>query len=80
MALFKYQCNTCKKLTRLLLPSRPKLEACECGGKQSFITDTQALVMETRDNGIMPRKVEQIQDVERMVKDRSTDPKDPGIV
>jgi hypothetical protein len=46
---------------------------CKCGGNYKSETNPQATVYETLDNGIMPRKVERIKDVEEMVKQRSKD-------
>jgi len=39
-----------------------------------------ARVIEVRDNGIMPRKVEQLADVEELIKDRSQEPTEPEKV
>ena len=80
MPLFRYQCEQCKEVTRKLLPTRPTLGPCHCGGKLSFSTDTQAMVKETLDNGVMPRKVERLKDIEEMVQERGQEKKDPGLV
>jgi len=38
------------------------------------------MVKETLDNGVMPRKVERLKDIEEMVQERGQEKKDPGLV
>ena len=85
MPLYRWRCEKCGEATRKLLASRPKLGTCCCGGKLIFVTNAQAMVMESLDNGIMPRRVEQLKDVEELRKVRSdidlkTDPNRGNLV
>jgi len=86
MALYRWRCEECGEVTRKMLASRPRLDDCStCGGRLFFVTNTQAMVMETLDSGLMPRKVEQIKDVSEMREKRSNQdlkkgPGDGGLV
>lgn len=80
MPIFNWKCSSCGELTRKLLKDRPTLGTCCCGGKLEFMSDLTTRVVEVRDNGLMPRKVEQLQGVQEMVRDRSTGSSDPGKV
>lgn len=73
MPVFTWGCPSCKKLTRKLSPARPKLEACGCGGQPEFISGTTTKVVEVRDNGLMPKKVEQLADIQELIKNRNPD-------
>ena len=81
MALFSWQCTECDQAKRSLCPTRPILPECpECGAEQVFVTNVSSLVQETMDNGIMPRKVERLKDVESLIHDHVTTAPDDGIV
>jgi hypothetical protein len=80
MALFKFKCKSCAKVTRKILAQRPKLDICQCGGELDFITNVEAQVLETFDNGIMPKKVERLRDIQELVKDHASEKKEPGLV
>lgn len=71
MPIFSWKCPDCGEVTRKLLKGRPELGTCCCGGKLEFVSNLTTRVVEVRDNGLMPKKVEQLQNVQEMVKDRS---------
>ena len=41
---------------------------------------TSGTVKEVLDNGIMPRKVERLSNIEELIKERSREKEEPGIV
>lgn len=83
MPLFSFNCPTCKEKIRRILPIAP-VEPFPCPKCESTLERGSAAptsrVIEVRDNGIMPRQVEQLVDIGDMIKERSTDPEDPDIV
>jgi hypothetical protein len=80
MPSFRTKCPGCGATTRTLKPKRPELVACSCGVMPVFVSSVNTQVKETIDNGVMPRKVEQLKGVEEMMKERSTEPKKEDIV
>lgn len=76
MPIFNLECPKCGEHVRKVLPylSHPKpCPKCEtvmvrCGDGPT------SRIVEVRDNGIMPKKVEQLAGIEDLVKDRSTKP------
>jgi hypothetical protein len=85
MPLYVFQCTVCKEVTRKLLKSRPTIYNCCCGGKLAFVTDTQSMVLEKLDNGLMPRSVERLSNIEELRETRSkvdltVDPKRGNLV
>jgi hypothetical protein len=71
MPLFRWICNECGKISRSISDRRPELPPCSCGGSQIFVTGGGTMVMETLDNGAMPRKVERLARVEELMADRN---------
>lgn len=76
MALYMWQCQKCERLTRKLSDDRPQLSNCECGGENKFVTKPTSRIVEIRDNGVMPRQVEQLANVADLIKNRSTPDED----
>jgi predicted nucleic acid-binding Zn ribbon protein len=71
MPVYNWKCKKCGKKQRALLASRPKLPKCECGGSQTFATQTTARVIEVRDTGLQIRRVEQLSGIEEMRAERA---------
>ena len=80
MPIFTWKCPSCGEVTRKILKGRPTLGTCCCGGQLEFVSGLTTRVVEVRDNGLMPKKVEQLQGVQDLVRDRSTGSDDPGTV
>jgi len=80
MAVYNWECKVCHTKSRKILPARPKLGACSCGGQLEFVNEMTTRVVEVRDNGWMPKKVEQLVGVKEMIASRSTDPKKDDII
>ena len=80
MPIFTWKCPDCGEVTRKLLKGRPTLGKCCCGGQLEFDSALTTRVVEVRDNGLMPKKVEQLQNVQEMVRDRSTSGEGSGTV
>lgn len=86
MPLLKWRCPACGRKQRVFLSTgKPALDVVSCPDcklpmeRETGVTTT---VVETRDNGIMPRKVEQIRDIQELRHDHAQqqDTKEPGIV
>lgn len=74
MPLYHYKCPSCGARTRKILePTAAGFQDCGvCGVKlEREPTAATAQVVETLDNGIMPRRIERLADAERMYKERS---------
>lgn len=81
MPLFLWECQSCGTSSRKLLEERPLLPPCPaCGGEQRFTTQATSRVIEIRDNGFMPRKVEQLANVQDLVRRRSTPEGEDDII
>lgn len=91
MGLLRFKCETCGKKVNILmglgqnLPAPPTCPNEECGAYQSpMIRETggSTSVMETRDNGAMPRKLERARDAEELRRDHAelSNPKKPVIL
>ena len=74
MPSYRFSCPKCNKDVNRVMSS-PEGKEIKCRTCQSVmtrsVTGPTSRIVETRDNGIMPRAVEQIADVERIVKERS---------
>lgn len=70
MPIYTWKCLDCGEVTRKILKDRPELFKCCCGGQLEFTTDTTTRVVEVRDNGLMPKKVEQLSGIEDLIKNR----------
>jgi DNA-directed RNA polymerase subunit RPC12/RpoP len=76
MAWFKYQCSTCAKVFRLRLDKREPAVNCAdpvCSGscKPLLGAASTSQVVEVLDNGIMPRKVERLHNIEEIMEERA---------
>ena len=89
MPLFKWKCGVCGAKTRMLLTQIPQgLPTCPNCPTEPLPElmepdhDGSTSVMESLDNGIMPRKVERYRDIEELRHSHAelTKPKDEGIV
>lgn len=87
MALFKWKCNTCKFIRRHFMDKAPDfhmktLDCIYCRTPMVRDTGGSTSVMETRDNGVMPRAVERHRDVETLRQGHADlqKVKDDGIV
>lgn len=74
MPIYNFACSDCfKKERKLLQPTETKGQTCkECSGelvREAKAPSTQ--VMETIDNGLMPRKVERLKDTVELFRDRA---------
>ena len=77
MPLYNFKCSSCDfKVRKIMYAVEVPLYASSpcpsCAGE--IVRDVQApttQVQETLDNGIMPRKLERLVDVERLAKERS---------
>lgn len=82
MPLFNFTCPACGEHVRKILPHLTEERRCpKCDAilKRTPNAPTTR-VIEVRDNGLMPRQVEQLADVEEMIRERSTEPEDPDII
>ena len=73
MAAFYFTCKVCQKPQRRIVRAEevPTL-TCECGGQlERTPSPPTTQVMETLDNGAMPRRVERLSEAERLFKERS---------
>jgi hypothetical protein len=81
MPIYNWKCsNDCGIEQRKVLKTRPKLGNCCCGASFVFVSNLSARVVEIRDNGIMPKKVEQLAEVSEVARDHSTKKPDDDIV
>lgn len=82
MALYKWNCSSCGRSKRKLLPELPKSGSivCECGQPMTMMNNGSATVMERLDNGLMPRALERNRDAVELTKDHAKDKKDPEII
>lgn len=74
MPAFNLKCAECGASTRRLARTflLVNLTCDTCGGKlQRDPHGPSAQVMESLDNGLMPRRVERLRDAERLMKERS---------
>jgi hypothetical protein len=76
MPLYNFKCIDCGATKRKLLESEERAQVaciiCDCGSfMERNAQAPSARVTEVLDNGMMVRKVERLQDAERIYKDRS---------
>jgi hypothetical protein len=83
MPIYNLECFCCGHKFRKLAPKPPEdLHCPKCSESPvswSGKGPTQRVV-EVRDNGLMPKKVEQLADIDEMVRDRSTKKSDGEII
>jgi len=86
MPFFRYQCPKCLLQARKFLEKRegePPPSKCECGQATQWVYgQPQTMIKEVLDNGIMPRSVERLKDIEELIHERHKvyKPKDGEIV
>lgn len=90
MPVFHFICAGCKRTSRRLLPRSPfeevlkddgQRQCLDCGALLKWVPEApSSRVVEVRDNGMMPRKVEQLADIAEIIKERSTEPDEPDTV
>lgn len=67
MPVFNTRCKKCGDTGRVLANRRPSLIPCsKCDGPTEFVNSMTTKVVEVRDNGVMPKKVEQLADIEQI--------------
>ncbi len=71
MALYVWKCESCQKITKKLLNTRPDLGTCDCGGELRFDSKVGSRTMEVIDNGLMVKAVERPVNIESMVRERN---------
>jgi putative FmdB family regulatory protein len=73
MPLYYFDCGACgKKLRRILNPAEASALLCPCGAELSRDPrPPSSQVMETLDNGIMPKRLERLADAERLFAERA---------
>lgn len=72
MPLFRLKCQTCGKLYKFLEDSRPTGKRCsKCD--VDLVTDSRVSsgVVEVLDNGLMPKKVERLENVQDLRRDHA---------
>lgn len=71
----RYKCNLCENsITKLIFKNEDLVGylTCQCGGvMERVLRGPSVTVVETRDNGVMPRRVEQQKDIAEILKERS---------
>ena len=91
MALIRWKCSKCGVRRRALIGSSDRSDLLcempcptpECEGRvMERETGVSTSVVETRDNGVMPRAVERYRDAEELRHDHAQlqDKKEPGMV
>jgi len=83
MPLYNFRCPKCEKNFSKILPHVTEFEKpCPtCGELSPYVgKGPSSRVVEVRDNGFMPKKVEQLADIEEVSRDRSTKKPDDGTV
>lgn len=83
MPIYNLECFCCGHKFRKLLPKPPEDLACpkctESPVRWQGSGPTQRIV-EVRDNGLMPKKVEQLSNIDEMVRDRVKKPDEPDVI
>lgn len=83
MPIYNLECACCGHKLRKLAAQPPKDQDCPSCTEGPMSWQGQGptqRVVEVRDNGLMPKKVEQLADIDEMVRDRSTTKKDDGTI
>lgn len=77
--LIKFVCKGCGKRRRMLFDSAGDVKAPSCSCGQVLVRDADppsSSMMETLDNGVMPRALERFQNAEELHKDHAaSDPR-----
>ncbi len=72
MAVYTLFCHTCDTATRKVAKKPPELQCSVCGETLKFSPgETTFQVKEIIDNGAMPRRVEVLKDINKLMKERS---------
>lgn len=79
MPVFNFKCLSCGDLSRRLLPHLSETKICLlCGATLERVSaGPTTKVIEVRDNGFMPKQVEQLANLDEL---KSTKPPDSGTV
>lgn len=84
MPIYNLECVCCghkfRKLASAPPESRLQCPQCKEDSAEWSGKGPTARVVEVRDNGLMPKKVEQLADIDELVKERSTKPSDDGTI
>jgi len=83
MPTYNFKCSKCSGEFQKLLPHLTdfKRPCPKCGEPSEYVgRGPTTRVVEVRDNGFMPKKIEQLADIEDLVRDRSTKKPDDDIV
>ncbi len=80
MALFIFKCPSCGTVKKKLRAEQGVL-TCSCGiAMERDLKAATSDIKEVLDNGAMSRKVERLANINDIVKKRSEQKKDPGVV
>lgn len=74
MPLFRYSCSNCDCVKSLIrrIGATAKAPVCLCGTTMTRTSKPpSSRVVETIDNGVMPKRVEKLIDAERLFKERA---------
>jgi putative FmdB family regulatory protein len=83
MPIYNFHCPECDKPFQRVLPHLSEYEKpCPtCKTTSPYVgKGPTTRIVEVRDNGLMPKKVEQLADIDEMVRERSTKKPDGEIV
>ena len=76
MPIFNLICPQCDRRTRKLIANPANLDKMPCGVCDgTLVRDGEgptSRVIEVRDNGLMPKKVEQLANIDELIKNRGT--------
>jgi hypothetical protein len=74
MALYKFKCEKCNKIVRLL---NKNIDLCYCGGKMVRMVGIPKMIQkEIIDNGIMIRSIEREVDIREKLEERLQKPEE----
>ena len=80
MPLFYFSCK-CGTTTRKLLPISQAEIQCQCGQVAARVASGgSSKVVETLDNGLMPKSLERLADAERLFSEHLTEKPDPDTI
>lgn len=73
MPSYRFECPSCNNSASKVMNSPTgRVVVCKCGTQMNRVpTGPTSRIVETRDNGIMTRAVEQLADVERLSRERA---------
>jgi len=83
MPIYNFKCPECGEDFRKVLPhlTEHKKPCPKCGKAAEYTgKGPTSRIVEVRDNGFMPKKVEQLADIDEIVKERSTTKPEDDII